>query len=232
MKRALFTILTVLIGVGIVAGSVALLSSAQAEPAPLEAKLDGTTVATADGDLPHATLELAVYPEPGSIPGPPEGVDLFGTDQGWPFWWPSTTLRLPANSVITVTVKQYDGSTTPWNSYWAEVHGTLDGMATYNGKPQPAIKPADVAHTFTIHQYPESTQEYFFVSVPMLAVPNNAKNEANGYPAPEVIEFSFRTPKTPGRYIWNCEDPCGQGYQDFGGVMSERGWMSGEVQVF
>ena len=232
MKRVLFTLLTVIIGVGIVAGSVALLSSAQAEPAPLEATLDGTMVATADGALPHATLDLSVYPQPGSVPGPPEGIDLFATKQGWPFWWPSTTLRLPANAVITVTVHQYDSSTTPWNPYWADVHGTVDGTATYNGKAQTGIKPADVAHTFTIHQYPESTQEYFFVSVPMLAVPNNAKNEANGYPAPQVIQFSFRTPKTPGRYIWNCEDPCGQGYQDFGGVMSERGWMAGEVQVF
>ena len=110
------------------------------------------------------------------------------------------------------------------------VHGTVDGTALFNGKTQTEIKPSDVAHTFTIHQYPESTQEYFFVSVPMLAVPNNAKNEANGYPAPQVITFSFITPG-PGEYVWNCEDPCGDSYQNFGGVMQARGWMSGKITV-
>ena len=107
---------------------------------------------------------------------------------------------------------------------------TVDGTATYNGTTQKQIEPDNVAHTFTIHQYPESTQPNFFVSVPMLAVPNNAKNEANGYPKAQEITFSFITGE-PGEYVWNCEDPCGSGYVDFGGVMSERGWMSGTVTV-
>jgi hypothetical protein len=64
----------------------------------------------------------------------------------------------------------------------------------------------------------------------MLAVGNNAKNLANGYPKPEVMEFSFVT-GAPGNYVWNCEDPCGNGYVMFGGVMSERGMMSGTVTV-
>jgi hypothetical protein len=230
VKRALFTILTVLIGVVVVGGSVLWLNRIQAEPATLAATLTGETIQTPKGALPHAKLELSVYPQPGSIPGPPQGVPILNQKDGWPFWWPSTSLELPANTVITMTVKQYDSSTTVWNPYWADVHGTLDGTATYNGEKKTGIKPADVAHTFTIHQYPEDTQETFFVSVPMLAVGNNAKNEANGYPKANEITFSFITPG-PGEYIWNCEDPCGQGYQDFGGVMSERGWMSGTVTV-
>lgn len=230
MKRAFFALLTVLIGVLVVGGSVVLLNRYQAEPAVLVAKPAGT-IMTDKGSMPHATVDLEIYPNNSSaVPGPTGGTYATVENDGWPFYWPSTTLQLPAHTVVTITIKQYDGATTPWNPYWAEVHGTIDGTAKYNGEQKTGIEPANVAHTFTIHQYPESTQEYFFVSVPMLAVPNNAKNEANGYPKPQEITFSFLTPG-PGEYIWNCEDPCGNGYQDFGGPMSERGFMAGTIKV-
>jgi hypothetical protein len=232
MKRAFFTVLTVLIGAAVVAGSVLLLSTAQAEPAVLVAKVIGTAQSP-KGEVPHATIDLAIYPEPtAGVPGPRHGLglDIGNASAGWPFYSPSTTLELPANSLITMTILQYDSSTTVWNDYFAKVHGTVDGTATYNGKVQHDIEADNVAHTFTLHTYPESTQPELFVSVPMLAVPNNAKNEANGYPKPQEITFSFMT-GDPGEYVWNCEDPCGNGYVDFGGVMSERGWMSGTVTV-
>jgi hypothetical protein len=230
VKRFLFAVLTVAIGVLVVGGSILWLNRYQAEPAVLVAK-DAGEIMTADGPKPHATLDLEIYPNnSASVPGPTQGVYQQIVNDGWPFYWPSTTLQLPAHTVVTVTVKQYDSSTTPWNPFWADVHGTIDGTAIYNGQEQKGIEPANVAHTFTIHQYPESTQDYFFVSVPMLAVPNNAKNESNGYPAPQEITFSFMTPG-PGEYIWNCEDPCGNSYQDFGGPMSERGFMAGTVTV-
>ncbi|MEI6363387.1 MAG: hypothetical protein WCP95_14785 [Actinomycetes bacterium] len=230
MKRLLFAILTVAIGVLVVAGSVVVMHSRQAPPAVLEAKVVGTAT-TPLGSLPHATVELSIYPQSSSaVPGPTTGDNAFIDKLGWPFYWPSTTLQLPAHTLVTMTVHQYDSSTTVWNPYFAAVHGTVDGTASYNGTAQKQIKPSDVAHTFTIHQYPESSQPYFFVSVPMLAVPTNAKNEANGYPKPQDITFSFIT-GAPGEYVWNCEDPCGNGYVDFGGVMSQRGWMSGTVTV-
>jgi hypothetical protein len=87
-----------------------------------------------------------------------------------------------------------------------------------------------VAHTFTIHQYPESDQPYWFVSVPLPAQADNAKPLANGYPAPIDVTFSFMT-GAPGKYVWNCEFPCGTGYVEFGGPMSQRGFMSGTVTV-
>lgn len=230
MKRTLFTILTVVIGVAIVAGSAVFLWKIQQEPASISATSVAGTVTTDKGTFPKAELELSVYPNPGSVAGPPQGTPILNQKGTWPFWWPSTTLELPAHTAVTIKVHQYDSATPVWNAYWAGVHGTVDGKATYNGTADTQIKPEDVAHTFTIHQYPEDGQEYFFVSVPMKGVAANAKNEANGYPKPEEIEFTFITPG-PGKYVWNCEDPCGQGYQGLGGVMSERGWMSGEVRV-
>ena len=230
MKRAFFAVVTVLIGAAVVAGSVLLLGNAQAEPAVLVATVVGTAK-TDKGEVPHATVALSIYPQrSASVPGPEHGPGVGIESTDWPFYWPSTTIQLPANSLITMTVLQYDGSTTVWNDYFAEVHGTVDGTAVYNGKVQDRIEADNVAHTFTLHTYSESTQPELFVSVPMLAVANNAKNEANGYPKPQEITFSFMT-GDPGEYIWNCEDPCGNGYVDFGGVMSERGWMSGTVTV-
>ena len=236
MKRALVTIVTAVLGVLVVAGSVLGLSRLEKEPAFIEATPAGT-MTTPQGELPHVTLDLSIMPNTSEqYPGPVGGVNALiernGVDQneGWPFYWPSTSIKLPANTAVTVKVLQYDGSTTPWNPFWAQVHGTVSGTASYNGTEQAGIEPANVAHTFTIHQYPQSTQDDWFVSVPMLAVPSNAKNEANGYPAPQVIEFTFVTPG-PGEYVWNCEDPCGDRYQQFGGVMQERGWMSGKIVV-
>jgi hypothetical protein len=232
VKRFLLALLTVVIGVVVVGGSVWLMSASQAEPATLVATVDGTEQ-TAQGTLPHATVELSIYPQAGSVAGPTTGVNAVISDidqDGWPFYWPSTTLQLPAHSVITMTVHQYDSATTVYNDFFAAVHGTIGGTATYNGNVKSAIAPADVAHTFTIHQYPQGGQPNLFVSVPMLAVAADAKNEANGYPAPVDITFSFIT-GDPGEYVWNCEDPCGQSYQEFGGVMSARGWMSGTVTV-
>ena len=236
MKRAVLTIVTVLVGVLIVAGSVLAIAAFEEEPPFLEAKPAGT-IQTAQGELPHVTLDLSILPNTSTeYPGPPGGINQViennGVQQseGWPFYWPSTSIRLPAHTAVTVKLKQYDGASTVWNPYWAEVHGTIDGTAKYNGKAQKRIEADNVAHTFTIHQYPENSQDTVFVSVPMLAVPNNAKNEANGYPAPQEIEFTFITPG-PGEYIWNCEDPCGDAYRNFGGVMQARGWMSGRIQV-
>ena len=230
VKRLLFTIVTVLIGVGIVAGSVLILSKRQEQPALLVAKVIGTSPSP-QGNVPHATLDLSIYPQSSAaVPGPTTGVNAAIDSDGWPFYWPSTSLQLPAHSLITVTVHQYDGATTVWNPYFAGVHGTVDGTAVYNGKTQTKIDPTLVAHTFTIHQYPQSTQPNFFVSVPMLAVGDNAPNLPNGYPKAEVVTFSFMT-GAPGEYVWNCEDPCGNSYVDFGGVMSQRGWMSGTVTV-
>ncbi len=236
MKRAGLAIVTVVAGILVVVGSIVALSVMQKQPAWVEPTAAGT-VQTPAGNLPHATLELSIYPNTSSAyPGPSGAgnalIEANGVtqSQGWPFYWPSTSLKLPAHTAVTVTVKNYDGATTPWNTFWSQVHGTVDGTAKYNGKDQSEIEMANVAHTFTIHQYPQGGQDTVFLSVPMLAVPSNAKNEANGYPAPQTIEFTFVTPG-PGEYVWNCEDPCGDSYQQFGGVMQARGWMSGKITV-
>lgn len=228
------TFVSVIIGVLVVGGSVALFSAGAQEPEPITAKSVGKAK-TPRGELNHAVLDLSIYPNSSSAVPPPAVTDPLAQSesesQQWPFYTPSTNLVLPANSLVTVKITQYDSGGQIYNPYLAEVVGTVDGTATYDGKAEAKIDPNNVGHTFTIHQYPEDTQPYLFVNVPVPANSANAPTDANGYPKdPKIIEFSFITGDA-GEYIWNCEFPCGTGYVEFGGPMQQRGWMSGTVTV-
>ena len=179
-----------------------------------------------------ASLELYIYPNNSdAVPGPMEGVNALYASQGWPFYWPSTTLQVPANSLVTVTIYQYDSGGRVFNPYWAKVHGTVDGTMTVNGKTVSEWDPTKIAHTFTVHQYPDAGQPNLFVSVPLPDLGANEVGNANPYvDNPKVVTFTFKTGE-PGKYVWNCEFPCGDQYQEFGGPMQQRGWMSGTLQV-
>ncbi len=233
MKRALFAFLTVLIGVAVVAMTALFVSKNGAEPPTLAATPAGTAQ-TAGGEVKHATLELSVFPNASaSQPGPDiptSNTTMVANSQQWPFYSPSTSIQLPANALVTVTIHQYDTGGQIYNNWFASPTGTVDNKMTVDGKEVTSIPPANVAHTFTIHQYPESNEPAWYVSVPLPAQADNAANEANGYPKPIDVTFSFMT-GAPGNYVWNCEFPCGTGYVQFGGPMSQRGFMSGTVTV-
>ncbi|MFM9136099.1 MAG: hypothetical protein ACKOT0_11850 [bacterium] len=231
MKRLLVALVSVLLGAGLVAAVAVFAHATSGEPPLLVATPTGM-VSTATGEMNSASLELQVYPNSSDqVAGPMEGVNALYASQGWPFYWPSTTLQVPANSLITVTIKQYDSGGRVFNNYWAKPHGTVGGTMTVNGKTVTEIDPTKVAHTFTVHQYPESGQPYLFVSVPLPDLGGNAVDNANPYvDDPKVVTFSFVTGE-PGSYVWNCEFPCGDLYQEFGGPMQQRGWMSGTLEV-
>lgn len=200
------------------------LSLASAHPAELTADVHGTAN-TAQGVLPHAYLNLATYPD--SMAG--EHGANGGPHPDWVSYGPTTNLNVPAHAEVTVTIDQYDSGGTVYNSYFAQVHGTLGGTETVNGKTVTGINPNDVGHTFTLHMFP-ANQPDVFISVPLPAVAANAPTEANGYQKPNVVTFSFIT-GAPGRYVWNCEFPCGTEYQGFGGPMSTLGYMDGTLTV-
>ena len=198
---------------------------------PNDDRLDATVVGTAQtpqGTMKHATLKLATYPD--SMAG--EHGASGGAHPDWVSYGPSTNLHVPAHSLVTVTIDQYDGGEKITNPYFAKVHGTVDGTMTVDGKTQTGTDPDAVGHTFTIHAAP-GNQDPLFVSVPLPAVPDTAPTAADtGYPKrPHVVVFSFVT-GGPGEYVWNCEYPCGDGYYaKFGGPMSTQGYMSGTVTV-
>ena len=143
-------------------------------------------------------------------------------------WVHSTNVRAPANSLVRVTIYQYDSSSGLRNPYFAQVQGTTGGTIQVDGKATEVIDPSSVAHTFAIPQ--------LGVYVPLPGVSDSATNTCSDAPcsraeAHRTITFTFRT-KGKGRYRWQCFVPCGAGYvTGFGGPMQTSGYMGGYLTV-
>jgi hypothetical protein len=144
-------------------------------------------------------------------------------------WIHSTDYNVPANSVVNVTIYQFDTPTGLRNPFLAQVQGTVGGVASVDGKPLSAIEPEEASHTFAV---PE-----LGVFVPLPGVPEESKHlceEAPCEPASNdhrTITFSFRTGKK-GRYHWQCFVPCGAGwFFGNGGPMQTLGYMDGFINV-
>jgi len=143
-------------------------------------------------------------------------------------WERSTIWTVPANSLVHVTVYQFDGDSGLRNSFLSHTQG-LVGTATLDGKPFAQIKPDNASHTFAIPQ--------LGVLVPLEGVPDDAKNQCGYAPcdpktmAHTTITFTFRTGKK-GKYRWQCFVPCAAGFQfGFGGPMQTIGYMDGFINV-
>jgi hypothetical protein len=216
---------SIILGFGVVAGVFLGLQSVQGlgyEPAVLQANKTG---------LNSATLDLSAFPD-SLVCHADQGVPQIN----WVTYCPSTAFEVPANSLITVVIKQYDSASGLYNDFFQSVQGTVGGIAMYNNKPMSQIKADDAAHTFTIQSVPDETNP-IFVSVPLLGVadnaPTNVNIDGNQYPTPNVISFQFRTGPA-GTYIWHCYVPCGNDKESpygFSGPMSTTGYMAGTMTV-
>ncbi|MBI3688905.1 MAG: hypothetical protein HY241_16485 [Actinobacteria bacterium] len=216
---------TLLGGAVAVALAGTVLAHATTAPHQLRAQVSGTA-STPQGELPHAFLELDTWPDSMAGEHGPSG----GSHPDWVSYGPASSLSVPAHSLVTVTIRQYDTGGELNNDFFGTVRGTVDGTATVDGRAVTQVDPTEVGHTFTIHAIP-SSQDPLFVSVPLPAVADDAPVLDNGYPAPHVITFSFIT-GGPGSYVWQCEYPCGDGtYANFGGPMSAQGYMEGTLTV-
>jgi hypothetical protein len=227
-------VVTIILGFGVVAGIWLGLSSISSL-----GSYSGDVQAVKTGPN-SATLELAAYPDAHvchADAGEPQvdWVTYCSGSNGL-----ATHLILPPNSVITVVIKQYDSSTSLINGYFAQVRGTIGGVATLNGKPFTQVSPDSPGHTFTLQSTPNSPYP-IFVSVPLAGTPDNAPTpvniNGNMYPKPNVITFQFKTGPAGMTYIWHCYDPCGDTQYarkppfGFSGPMWTYGYMSGIVSV-
>ena len=224
-KRLLGALTTVIIGVAVIAGVGTYVANAKNDSRVLAATPAGT-MDTPQGTLPHATLALSVYPD--SLAGT-HGKNG-GAHPDYVTYGPVTNFEVPAHSVITITVTNYDSGGSLNNDYFSHVRGTIDGTATLNGNSFTHISTDSVGHTFTIHGLAVK-QDELFVSVPMHKV-EDADVPDTGYTTkPMVTTFTFIT-GGPGEYVWNCEYPCGDGsIAKFGKAMSTMGYMSGHFTV-
>ena len=222
-KRLASAIAFLFLGVAVVATVGFTLHSVSKESQPKTyATVNGTV--TVDGkELPHAFISESVFPDDASARA--NNVNRTNTHP-WPFYT-DTHLVLPAHSVVTMTLKVYDGGEKLNTNYFGKVVGTIDNMITVDGQQVSSLPPTEIQHTFTLHGLPTSTQEPLFVNVPLPKV-QDADMEKNGS---HLVVFSFVTGGA-GEYVWNCEYPCGDGtYAKFGAVMGQNGYMSGKVSV-
>jgi hypothetical protein len=143
-------------------------------------------------------------------------------------WEHSTDFNVPANSIVHVTIYQYDGASGLRNAFLSEPQGTIGGVETLDGKPVQSINPDDTSHTFAV---PE-----LGVFVPLPGVSADAKNPCASTPCDlssdhHTISFSFRTGRK-GRFHWQCFVPCAAGtITGNGGPMQTLGYMDGFVNV-
>jgi len=142
-------------------------------------------------------------------------------------WIHSTIFKVRANSIVHVTIYQYDSASGLRNPFLSQVQGTVGGTATIDGKTVNSIPPEEASHTFVI---PE-----LGVFVPLPGIPEEAKTPCEFAPCEgadhRTVTFSFRTGKK-GRYRWQCFVPCAAGtIAGFGGPMQTLGYMDGFIDV-
>ncbi|HMD56836.1 MAG TPA: hypothetical protein VKG82_05130 [Solirubrobacteraceae bacterium] len=183
-----------------------------------------TPVVSAGASL---TLETVASIGPKFSPSHPDWVSYLARSNGQ--WVHSTVYQVPANSLVHVTIYQFDSPTGLRNPFLSQVQGTIGGTMTLDGKTVSSIPPEETSHTFAI---PE-----LGVFVPLPGISEEAKNPCEFAPcqpatmAHRTITFTFRTGKK-GRYRWQCFVPCAAGFLNGnGGPMQTLGYMDGFLDV-
>ncbi len=218
-------IASLILGFGIIAGIALGLQSMK----NLGYEPDQVVKATKTG-ANSANIEFGTFPDS----------HLCHSDAGepqidWVTYCPTTQFEVPANSLITVVINNYDSATPLINDYFRQVHGTIGGTMLLNGKPVTEVDAGAPGHTFTLQSTPDAAYP-LFVSVPLVGVPDDAPNvdvDGQSYPKPNIISFQFRT-GAPGTYVWHCYVPCGIDRAPpygFSGPMATTGYMAGTMTV-
>lgn len=190
-------------------------------------KAVAATSAPASSSGTNLTIETVAAVGPKYSPSHPDWVSYLVRTGGR--WVRNTDYAVPANSIVHVTIYQFDSPTGLRNPFLSQVQGTIGATATIDGKTVNAIEPEETSHTFAV---PE-----LGVFVPLPGVPEEAKHPCEEAPCEpgtsdhRTISFSFRTGKK-GRYRWQCFVPCAAGfYFGNGGPMQTYGYMGGFIDV-
>ena len=183
------------------------------------------TPVAAAGSAPQAKLTLQTVASMGYGPHP-DWVSYFVKDDKGA-WQHSTVFTVPAHSLVTVTILQYDTATGLRNPFFGKPQGLVGDM-TVDGKAVKVLDPDLASHTFAIPD--------LGVTVPLKGVADDAKNQCSLAPctlaeAHTTVTFTFRT-GDKGTYRWQCFVPCAAGFiLGFGGPMQSLGYMDGYLDV-
>lgn len=205
---------------------------------------NGTATGPGGRTFKHVFLTLQTFPQsPASLPDWEKehnyhlmrntAIPVIDPHLDWVTYGPGNQLVVPAYSLVTITIQNYDGGLSLLNDFYSSVRGTINNEATVDGHTITRLPPDTISHTFTIHGIPSEKQPYLFVSVPLLQEPEAVESAGtdNGLPPhPISTTFSFYV-YGPGHYVWQCEYPCGTGYDGFGGPMMTHGYMNGTFDV-
>ena len=175
-----------------------------------------------------AQLYLGTVPAAALTDSHPTWVSYYAVDAKSQNWQHQTTYVLPANTLVHVTIYNFDSASKLRNNWFGQPTGTVGGVITLNGKTTNAIDPASASHVFSIPQ--------IGLAVPIQGVSDNAKNPCGNAPCAlsfdhTTTSFTFRTPGK-GLYRWQCFVPCAAGYiAGFGGPMQTVGYMDGFIKI-
>ena len=152
------------VAVAVVAALIALYVAKLLESPP-------TVEATTTGPTAQLTLktEAAVGPQGGNKSWVSY---LIKNPQGE--WVHSTIFKVPAHSLVRVTVYQFDGESGLRNPFLSQVHGTVGDKMRVNGKLMDSIDPEEASHTFAVPQ--------MGLIVPLIGVPEEAPNQCEEGP--------------------------------------------------
>jgi hypothetical protein len=199
-----------LIGVGLIAGAVAVTASACSSSSPGTPAAGGAT--TAGGAKPAAvapkTVNIEMVGKTDASKGP---VGTFTSKEHWPAMAPSD-LTFAKGDTVVLTIKEYDSAPTalPAGSPYNAVAG---GTMTLDGVAATTVSNENIAHTFSIPD--------LGINVPLAKAPEGKFS---------TTVFTFKVDKA-GTFSWRCFTPCGGDPKGMGGSMATKNWMQGNVVV-
>jgi hypothetical protein len=174
----------------------------------------------------RASLTLGTTPAAGRLAGSKSWVSYMVRQHGQ--WGHTTIFKVPAHSLVHITIYNFDGDSGLRNPFLSQARGTVGGTMKVEGKTKKAIPPDEASHTFTVPQ--------LGVSVPIRGVAEDAQHQCAEMPCPlskahQTVTFTIRT-GAPGRFRWQCFVPCAAGFiNGFAGPMQTIGYMDGFLHV-
>ena len=129
------------------------------------------------------------------------------------FDYSTTSLSVPANTRVDVTITNYDTSTAalavPWDNRVIGTFGGTEQVSSGGGTVTvTSLGPQQISHTFTMFG------AFYNLSVPIPPAPSTG--------VPSVVSFSIVL-TTPGHFEWGCMAYCG--------TMSPLEKMAGTLEV-
>ena len=173
-------------------------------------------------------IYLATVPAAALNDSHPTWVSYYSVDAGARHWRHVTTYRLPAHTLVHVTIYNYDSQTGLRNPFISQATGTVGGTFGLDGKSTQSIPPDAASHVFAMPQ--------IGLSVPVDGIADTAKNPCGNAPcglnySHTTTTFTFRSPG-PGLYRWQCFVPCAAGFiEGWGGPMQTVGYMDGYIKI-